>query len=192
MPLNELLRTFDKKTKKQVVVVDIPMSRRLRWACGIAEGVTYIHREGVVHRDLKSPNVIVGAVDGEEVAQLMDFGAAKILESVGGTMSKGIIGTPAYMAPEMFVMDAKRNYYSVDVYALSILVWETLSGEEPFGGKSEEEIRGLLQCGYRPTVGSELPVEVQAAICRGWAQEASERGTASEMRDALQHALQLL
>jgi serine/threonine protein kinase len=186
-PLNEVLRVFDPKAKKRVAV-DIPFDRRMKWALGIAEGVEYIHRQWVVHRDLKSANIIVVSVNGEEVAQLMDFGAAKIMEVLGGTMTvnSGGVGTPAYMAPEMFVDGAKRNYYLVDVYALSMVVWETLSGEEPLGGRKVGEIRDLLlKKHFRPEIPSTWPLEVQRAIRRGWSEDPMDRGLAVDMCEAL-------
>jgi serine/threonine protein kinase len=187
-PLNELLRPFDEASGKRVVDGSIAWARRVKWALGIAEAVTYIHGEGIAHRDLKSANVIVVEVDGDAVAQVTDFGSAKILESMGGTIGTlDPVGTVPYMAPELILpYEGKRTYFEVDVYALAVLVWETLSGEEPFRGKNTQaQMASTLRDGGRPMIPEQWPEVMRKAIAKGWSQEPGQRGSADDMRKAL-------
>jgi hypothetical protein len=84
------------------------------------------------------------------------------------------------------VEGVKRDYLFSDVHALSIVVWETLSGEAPFGGESEESIREALRQHQRPLIPSDWPSELREALVRGWSDDVSQRGTAQEMRLALE------
>lgn len=101
----------------------------------ICAALDYAHKEGIIHRDLKPSNILLNT-HGEVV--LADFGISRIrmsddpYDQVTLTRSGIVLGTPAYMAPEMF---RTRNFdYSVDIYALGIILYEMLSGQLPFKG----------------------------------------------------------
>ncbi len=98
----------------------------------VAEGLQAIHDEGIVHRDLKTPNIMR---DGRGVVRLMDFGIAKQWESESGTnltAAGHIVGTPEYMSPEQ-VRGEKIDSRS-DIYALGIVIFELFTGQVPFRG----------------------------------------------------------
>ena len=93
----------------------------------IAEGLQAVHDAGVVHRDLKTPNIMR---DAKGEARLMDFGIAKVVGSDGGTGTGNVVGTPEYMSPEQAKgepLDGRS-----DIYALGIVMYELFSGEVPF------------------------------------------------------------
>jgi serine/threonine-protein kinase len=97
----------------------------------VAEGLHAIHKAGVVHRDLKTPNLMR---DSHGVVRLMDFGIAKEFntDQTGGTASGMIVGTPEYMSPEQ-CMGTKLDHRS-DIYALGIVFHELLTGVVPLRG----------------------------------------------------------
>ena len=97
-----------------------------------AAGLGAIHEAGIVHRDLKTPNIML---DHRGVVRLMDFGIAKrfgIESEAGGTATGSVVGTPEYMSPEQ-IRGEKLDARS-DLYALGIVVYELLTGFVPFKG----------------------------------------------------------
>jgi serine/threonine protein kinase len=118
------------------------MSERLRAFERICETVAFAHAHGVVHRDLKPGNVMLGAF-GEVL--VMDWGVAKVLAdastaaaatSVGAgvTAAGSVLGTPGYMAPEQAAGDARAIDARTDVYALGGLLHFLLAGSPPTAG----------------------------------------------------------
>jgi len=115
----------------------------MEWMRQLCAGVEAAHQEGVVHRDLKPANVILskGRSGGERVV-LTDFGLARRAEPAPGEeqtlTGPGVIsGTPQYMAPEQIRGDPATG--ATDVYALGLILYEMLRGEQPFAGRSTLE-----------------------------------------------------
>ena len=100
----------------------------------IAEGLTYVHNQGVIHRDLKPGNVLF---DAEGVARVSDMGFAKLIRSDNSTSmstSGDLVGTPAYMAPEIW--NGQPATSATDVYSLACILVEMLTSEPLFGGET--------------------------------------------------------
>ena len=97
----------------------------------IAQGLDDAHAAGVIHRDLKPYNVLIGS-DG--VAKLADFGIAKGLDLTRATGTSTLLGTPAYLAPEG-PADARS-----DLYSLGVVAYEILTGVVPFEGRTYQEV----------------------------------------------------
>ena len=94
----------------------------------IARGLAYAHAEGVVHRDVKPSNILLGKI-GEP--KLADFGIARILEGDDGATLTGTgmgVGTPEYMAPEQ--AQGKTPDGRADVYALGVVLYELITGRK--------------------------------------------------------------
>jgi len=95
----------------------------------ICEGLAEAHKLGVVHRDLKSNNIMI---DKDGNVRIMDFGIAHSLETKGITGEGVIIGTPEYMSPEQ--VEAKETDQRSDIYSLGIILYEMVTGQLPFEG----------------------------------------------------------
>ena len=107
----------------------------------ILDAVKYAHQQDVIHRDLKTSNIILEeATNGRMLARVTDFGIAKILgeqihSMLTDTRTGALLGTPAYMAPEQ-IDGASRVDERADLFALGVILYEMCSGHRPFEGAS--------------------------------------------------------
>jgi serine/threonine protein kinase len=109
-----------------------------RIAAETAAGLAAVHAAGVVHRDVKPENVLLDLQVMPPAARLTDFGIAKIAEQSGSGRSTMLVGTPQYVAPEVF--DGQTPTPAADVYALGVMLYEMCCGVTPFAGGSTLQI----------------------------------------------------
>jgi WD40 repeat protein/serine/threonine protein kinase len=115
--------------------------------CSIAQAVAHAHQHGILHRDLKPGNVLLTT---EGVAKVADFGLAKLLDQADGpTMPGGVVGTPAYMAPEQ-AAGSRAIGPAADLYAIGAILYEMLSGRPPF--RAETTMQLLYQAAHHVPV----------------------------------------
>ena len=154
----------------------------------VVAGVDAAHDEGILHRDLKPANIFItqrkksgsGSADG--FVKVGDFGLAKIVNaerdqiSAGGPESRGIIGTPEYMAPEQMQTGVKLNTRA-DVYALGAIAYHMLGGRPPFVGDLTQLVaQKLLEAAPSlVTLRSDIPSEVDKAVLRALSREREAR-----------------
>src|SRR5205814_73970 len=110
----------------------LPVRRALRIVGQIGAALDAAHSRGLVHRDVKPANILVGADDR---ALLTDFGVVKELSSNGTTRTGSFVGTIEYCAPEQ--IEGKAVDGRTDVYALACVLYECLTGAPPFHRPSE-------------------------------------------------------
>ncbi len=111
----------------------MPLDRVLKFAQQIAEALAAAHAEGVVHRDLKPQNLLVG---NDDQIFVCDFGLAKSFEesAIGMTRTGAFLGTPRYMSPEQ--VEGKPADQRADIYAFGLILYEMVTGDVPFTGES--------------------------------------------------------
>lgn len=135
------------------------LSRRqsVTLALQVAEGMKYLHtrRPAVVHRDLKSHNVLI---DERGEAKLCDFGLVNTREATAGT--------PNYMAPELF--QGKPFSAAVDVFAFGVLLNEMWAREVPWDGYQPLDIKQKVEKGERPPIARTMPYACEGLVKKLW------------------------
>ncbi len=142
--------------------MELPLSTRLRIARDVASAYMFMHAAGIVHRDLKSHNILL--VENYQV-RLCDFGLARYKSDLNkGSMQYS--GTPAYMALELF---QKKSYDErVDIFAFGTLLWELVCRQVPYDGLEPDMIRKKLLESASLPIPYNCPAEVAELItaCR--------------------------
>ena len=141
----------------------------------VAEALAYVHGHGVVHRDVKPGNILIGAGDRVKLA---DFGIARILgDTVRHTKTGLAIGTAAYLAPEQ--VRGNDIGAAADVYSLGLVLLEALTGERSYPGALTESALARLARG--PHIPDTLPVAWCSLLTQMTALDPAQRPTASSV-----------
>lgn len=138
----------------------------------IAEGLLYAHERGVIHRDIKPANIIITA---DDIPKITDFGLAKLADT-SLTLSGAVMGTPSYMSPEQIY--GSKVDHRTDIFALSVVLYEFLTGGRPFSGGNITAIifNVLNKAPELPTfLNPTLPPRVNSVIQKGLAKDPDER-----------------
>ena len=140
---------------------------------GTALGMKYIHNKGIIHRDLKPGNILL---DEHLYPKICDFGCSKVSDKeLTHIMMKTEIGTPMYMAPEIYTNDSYYNY-KVDVYAFSYVAYEIITGEKPFKDiTSVFQFMGRIIEGERPDTTKIGDAEICKFLEKCWSPDQSKR-----------------
>jgi serine/threonine protein kinase len=146
---------------------------------GIVEGMMKIHAAGVIHRDLKPSNVLL---DADHRPRICDFGSSRDL-SVSGTLTAEV-GTPFYMAPELF--EGEEYNEKVDVYSFALLLYEVVVGHPAFPATlTIMQLCRWILAGRRPDIPPGLRGFVCGLIRRCWSSRSEERPEFTEIYEVL-------
>ncbi|XP_022747277.1 serine/threonine-protein kinase CTR1-like [Durio zibethinus] len=156
--------------------------RRLSMAYDVAKGMNYLHRRNppIVHRDLKSPNLLV---DKKYTVKVGDFGLSR-LKANTFLSSKSAAGTPEWMAPEV-LRDEPSNEKS-DVYSFGVILWEIATLQQPWGNLNPAQVVAAVGFkGKRLDIPHDLNPQVAAMIKDCWADEPWKRPSFYDIMERL-------
>jgi len=164
-------------TLKQKLGHAIPWHDAIRMILPVANGLSFAHQNGIIHRDVKPSNILLQSTKS---AVLTDFGIAKLLEGVEGQTLTGSgvgIGTPEYMAPEQGV-GAHTTDARADVYSLGIVLYEMITGRKPYVADTPMAVvlKQMTDPLPRPaTFVPDLPENVEQILLKALAKEPEDR-----------------
>lgn len=169
MPSNLFQKLKNKKEK-------LPWQRRWQWALDIGSGLSYLHAYRIVHRNLKSTAILLNKRDR---AKISNFAFAKQLTGLSEKSEK-MIGTPLWMAPELF-SPSPEIIPASDVYAYGLVLWEITSRKPPFEDSTNmAQVMTWTQNGQREEIPKDCPKTFADIIQKCWAQDPQDRPTAKE------------
>lgn len=142
------------------------------WALEVACAMEHLHHHKVIHRDLKSPNVLLTANNN---AKVCDFGLARPL-SEAATYTTKAIGTLCWAAPELLNNEKEKIGYPCDIYSYGMLTYELFTYKVPYDGNSVK-----LYQGAKLELPSSLPEFLQSLINSCWKQDPQERPTFTQI-----------
>ena len=117
-----------------------------KWWNQLSSALNYTHKRGIIHRDIKPANIFI---DNEGNAKLLDFGIAKVRESISSTQTGQKLGTLMYMSPEQ-VKDSKHIDYRTDIYSLAVTFVHLVSGKKPYDSDTSSDFEISEQIVYKP------------------------------------------
>lgn len=159
----------------------------------IVETLGFAHEHGIVHRDVKPGNIFVMNQVGRDPVRLLDFGLCKLPGSQPLTRDGMILGSPSYIAPEVWAGKPALLDARCDIYSLGAVAFRMLAGRVPFEGGSLRQKLELVTRGPRPALTPlrpDLPDEVDQWVAQALAVDPNTRfGNVHAMWSALRHVL---
>ena len=174
--------------KEMIIARELEGARTLRILRPIAEALDSAHEAGLIHRDIKPQNILVGSRDR---AYLADFGLTKGIDDAGLTQTGQFVGTIDYIAPEQIRGEPATG--ACDIYALSAVLYECLTGAVPYAKPSDAAVMYAHLSEPPPLVTDqrpELPPNLDEVICKAMDKDPTARyATATALIDAAERAL---
>ncbi len=159
--------------KKKIESGPFEISEALRIAIQAAEGLEEAHKKGVVHRDIKSANIMVTEKDQ---AMIMDFGLARVTGTTLVTKEGMTMGTIAYMSPEQ--ARGEKVDHRTDIWSFGVVLYEMFSGQLPFKGERDQAvIYSILNEQPKPITDlrSEIPMSIEQVVAKALEKNQDER-----------------
>lgn len=165
----------------------IDRRKRLILAMDAAFGMEYLHGKNIVHFDLKCENLLVNMRDPHRpVCKIGDLGLSKVKQHT--LVSGGVRGTLPWMAPELLSGKSNMVTEKIDVYSFGIVMWELLTGDEPYADmRCASIIGGIVNNALRPTTPTWCDPEWKSLMESCWASDPPERPSFSEISQRLRN-----
>lgn len=186
-----VMQLVEGQTLREFIQSQTPVSRpeAIRIVSQILDGLDAVHAAGIVHRDIKPPNIMLTS---ELDAKVGDFGVAHVSPGPSLTQTGTTLGTAAYMAPEQAT--GTEVSPQTDLYAVGVILYELVTGKLPFQGESPIQVM-YQHVHHEPTPPTHLDPSIdlglEAVILKALAKDPEDRySSALEMRDALHDSQQ--
>ncbi|RLM99700.1 uncharacterized protein C2845_PM06G32720 [Panicum miliaceum] len=159
--------------------------RKLTIAMDAAFGMEYLHSKSIVHFDLKCDNLLVNLRDPQRpICKVGDFGLSRIKRNT--LVSGGVRGTLPWMAPELLNGSSSRVSEKVDVFSFGIVLWEILTGEEPYANMHcGAIIGGIVNNTLRPPIPENCDPDWRKLMEQCWSANPDARPSFTEVTDRL-------
>jgi serine/threonine protein kinase len=168
----------------------LPLVEACRAIRDVASALDYIHKHGIIHRDIKASNVLI---DSDGNYYLTDFGIARITSDATQLTTTGnVLGTVDYVAPELFELDRRADVRS-DLYSLGVLLFEMVTGRLPFIAENQIALVSM-HIQRRPpaprSIISTIPAPVERVMLKALEKKPEQRyGSAKELAEAFCRAV---
>ena len=159
--------------KKKIESGPLELDEAVRIALQVAKGLREAHNKGVVHRDIKSANIMV---DERGQAKIMDFGLARVAGSTLVTKEEMTMGTIAYMSPEQ--ARGEEVDHRTDIWSLGVVLYEMFSGQLPFKGEHDQAVvYSILNEQPKPVtkLQEEIPIAIEQIVSKALEKNPDER-----------------
>ena len=165
---NSLYEYIQKKKTKDYKI-DFPYSMRYKFCLEIISGLYLIHEKGIIHKDLKSSNILISS---NSIAKISDFGHSKVDNSQSYSIGEG---TLRWKAPETFT---SKFLIESDIYSFGLILYEIASGMIPFNETNQFHVlKETITNGQRPLIPEDCPIEFANIIIQCWDNDPKKRPT---------------
>ena len=172
---NGSLKVILNKLRRSISVREWTPTKKYICLLGITSAMKYLHANQIIHRDLKPENILI---DDDYYPRICDFGLSRFYSNLFNMSMSGFVGTPLYMAPELFDDDCHYGP-EVDVYSFAILAYEIVSGEVPYSelGKNVGimKLQNHVCKGARPKFNKDFQPKIRDLITQCWSQDPKTR-----------------
>lgn len=158
----------------------LSLDDRIRLAVQATKGVQYLHSMGIIHRDIKSLNLLV---DNSGTLKVTDFGTSRMCENQKKNMTLNV-GTCAWMAPE--VMVSTKYSAKADIFSLGMVLYEIFAQKLPYADVEQHMISRLIEKGTKPAIPKSVPKAAVKLIKECWSEKPAKRPACSRILASLE------